>query len=593
MQKQSIVDPEHRTIETLLSEHDIEFDQQCFRDRVVVITGGSSGIGLQLVKGLLSLGSNVISIDKKNYPEKIHDRLDTINCDLSEIQKLSNELEGIIAKYKNVDGIINCAAEFPFGATEEIPTRKWERTFKVNFNAPLTIIQKLLPVLSDNGYVMNVLALEGLPLAGAYCASKSANRAMLLSLAGEKQGVANIFGFTPGVVCTDLAISVYTQYANATNVTLEEFVKENTQNPGYSLMMPPQHCALAALLAINESKANHGIIAEPFAYLDKVGIIEIPKDNKTINRPAGIINRYLNEIKEAGLYIENKIFERTIKINDEKEKIAFLFNELKSNHSNIEKLNRELQKEIDEKDKYYKMLMRKSQTEALGEVAGNIAHEINNPLMIIRSASQLTQRLMQSDSITKEDIEDKIDKIIETTDRVSDVVKSIKVLSRDSEPEASTEETIDNLIKYVISVTQNNAKRKQINFDHEVEAPEGLTINCKPTQISQVLINLLSNSIDAVKDTKDPSIKLYVNYTGSGIKFTVSNNGSEIPSEIRDKILNPFFTTKEREEGSGLGLSISSKILLEHDSTLDFTSNKDETCFFFTLENINEYRKGA
>ena len=81
---------------------------------------------------------------------------------------------------------------------------------------------------------MNVLALEGLPLAGAYCASKSANRAMLLSLAGEKQGDANIFGFTPGVVCTDLAIRVYSQYADATNVTLEEFVKENTQNPGYS-----------------------------------------------------------------------------------------------------------------------------------------------------------------------------------------------------------------------------------------------------------------------------------------------------------------------------------------------------------------------
>ena len=238
-------------------------------------------------------------------------------------------------------------------------------------------------------------------------------------------------------------------------------------------MMPPQHCAFAALLAINESKANHGIIAEPFAYLDKVNIIEIPKDNNTKDKPAGIINRYLNEIKEAGLYIENKILERTIKINDEKEKIAFLFNELKSNHKNIEKLNRKLQKEIDEKDKYYKMLMRKSQTEALGEVAGNIAHEINNPLMIIRSASQLTQRLMKSGSTAKEDIEDKIDKIIQTTDRVSDVVKSIKVLSRDSEPEDSSEETIDNLIKYVVSVTQNNAKRKQINFNYEVDAPEG------------------------------------------------------------------------------------------------------------------------
>ena len=87
-----------------------------------------------------------------------------------------------------------------------------------------------------------------------------------------------------------------------------------------------------------------------------------------------------------------------------------MFNELKSNHKNIEKLNRKLQKEIDEKDKYYKMLMRKSQTEALGEVAGNIAHEISNPLMIIRSASQLTQRLMKSGILAKEDIEDKIDK---------------------------------------------------------------------------------------------------------------------------------------------------------------------------------------
>ena len=121
MQNQSIMDPEHRTIEKLLSQYDIEFVQQRFRNKTILITGGSSGIGLQLVKGLLSLGSNVISIDKKDYPAKMHDRLETIKCDLSNIENLTKKLEGIIEKYKSIDGIINCAAEFPFGATEEIP----------------------------------------------------------------------------------------------------------------------------------------------------------------------------------------------------------------------------------------------------------------------------------------------------------------------------------------------------------------------------------------------------------------------------------------------------------------------------------------
>ena len=593
MSKQILMDSEDREINELLDTYKKEFSVENFNGKTVVITGGAKGIGFNIARGLLHLGAKISIIDKLEVKSIAGTPVTYYPCELANHSELQTTIEKILENNEQIHGLINCAAEFPIFTIRDFNPELFDRTHQVNFKSPTLLINKLLPKLSNTGFVMNVLALEGLPFAGAYCSSKSANRAMMLSLAAEEQGNLAVFGFTPGVVYTDLAVDVYSEYAKITGLTLENFVRGNANNPGYEMMMPPQHCALAALLAINEANANHGLIAEPFAYLNKLGLITLDEETNKPIPSDGVINRYLQEIKNTGVYIENKIFERTMKINDEKEKISYLFDELKTNHEDISQLNEKLSNEIAEKDSYYRMLMRKSQTEALGEVAGNIAHEVNNPLLIIRSASQLLEKMIENDSVTPEKMQEKIKTIIDTTDRVSDVVKSVKVLSRDTEPEHRTEETVEGILKYVTSVIDNNVSRLNIDFESNIETDDDLILICKPIQISQVLVNLLSNAIDAVKNIENPKIKVLISESSQGVLFKVTNNGPQIPKSIRDKILNPFFTTKEQEGGTGLGLSISSRILLDHHSTLDFTSDADGTSFFFYLNDKKEYKKGA
>ncbi|MGE5430387.1 MAG: sensor histidine kinase, partial [Syntrophomonadaceae bacterium] len=122
-----------------------------------------------------------------------------------------------------------------------------------------------------------------------------------------------------------------------------------------------------------------------------------------------------------------------------------------------------------------------------------------------------------------------------------------------------------------------------ISFRHSVE-PESLELTVDEKLIEQVLLNLILNSIEALKEKEEPEIELNaVMGEGGQILIHVKDNGSGILEDVQDKIFIPFFTTKE--SGSGIGLSLARQIMRQHNGTIRVYSKPDEHTVFTLVFN--------
>ena len=112
---------------------------------------------------------------------------------------------------------------------------------------------------------------------------------------------------------------------------------------------------------------------------------------------------------------------------------------------------------------------------------------------------------------------------------------------------------------------------------------EPLVANCRAVEISQVLLNLIGNAVDAVEDAQDKWLKIAVLDLGPFIEIAVTDSGRGISEAARKKLFQPFFTTKEIGKGTGLGLSISQGIMVAHKGEIRFDLNSPHTRFVVRL----------
>jgi signal transduction histidine kinase len=115
------------------------------------------------------------------------------------------------------------------------------------------------------------------------------------------------------------------------------------------------------------------------------------------------------------------------------------------------------------------------------------------------------------------------------------------------------------------------------------EIPEDLMIECRPTPISQVLLNILNNAFDAIEKMDHRWVRIECVDIGSQVVIRLIDSGPGIREDLRAKILEPFFTTKEVGKGTGLGLSIAHGIVRAHNGKIEIDSSCPNTCFQITL----------
>ena len=227
---------------------------------------------------------------------------------------------------------------------------------------------------------------------------------------------------------------------------------------------------------------------------------------------------------------------------------------------------RQMEKMDADKEQLSGQLIRATRLAELGEMAAGFAHEINNPLQIIRSEQALIETILaelkekgeikESDDL--KEIEDSIDQIKLQVERSAKITQAILKFGRQSEPEPKDVD-LQSFIPEVINMVAKKASVNGIKVNQEI-SEDTPPIHGDPGQLQQVLINLFNNAIDAIIKKHGSQGGELVIGAGSEengkAKIFVTDNGAGISLENQKKIFSPFFTTKPVGKGTGLGLSV-------------------------------------
>ncbi|MBF0486650.1 MAG: response regulator [Nitrospirae bacterium] len=268
--------------------------------------------------------------------------------------------------------------------------------------------------------------------------------------------------------------------------------------------------------------------------------------------------------------------------------------ELKISHEIIAKMNEELERRIQERtselDNIQVKLFHTSKLTTLGEMSAGIAHEMNQPLGGIALVAKSFRKMLERDRLTRPEIESGLNDIEASVKRMAKIIQHIRTFSR-QDTLKFTEVNVVDTIESAFGLLDEQLRLHEIEVVKEF--PSSIArITGEPFRLEQVWINLITNSRDAmneksrlIKAMKDPDctnynkclkITVMQDDENSPVAVVVSDNGIGMSPTIKERVLEPFFTTKEVGQGTGLGLSISYGIIKAHNGRLEIESTEGE-----------------
>lgn len=231
------------------------------------------------------------------------------------------------------------------------------------------------------------------------------------------------------------------------------------------------------------------------------------------------------------------------------------------------------------------MLEQNLRLASLGQTAAEIIHEINNPLSIIQGRLSLLSIKSKNGILTPEILQESIDKLVSTSNRISHIIKGVKSFSRNVEHDPLEVMSVSDVIEHSLSFCSDRIQAMGAKIIQPTIPPH-LKINCRLVQISQVLINLINNALDANEGSADPWIKIVVTESMWQIRIKVVDSGNGIAPEVLEKMFQPFYTTKDKNKGTGLGLSISRHIIEAHSGEIQYVNEGGNTAFLIELPKV-------
>ena len=225
-------------------------------------------------------------------------------------------------------------------------------------------------------------------------------------------------------------------------------------------------------------------------------------------------------------------------------------------------------------------LMQSDKLAALGKMGASVAHEINNPLVVIMQKIGWMEDLLEEEDLQKsknlEEFKVTITKIDHHLERIRKVVHNMLGYARRMEPRLENVD-INETLNQTIDLLENYARINNIDIQTDLSSDLPI-IASDQAQLQQVFLNLISNAIDAI--SKEGLVSIISRSTDSHITVTISDDGPGIPEDQQGKIFEPFFTTKETEKGTGLGLWVSYNIMEKMGGIITLKSEKGEGSTF-------------
>jgi PAS domain S-box-containing protein len=222
-----------------------------------------------------------------------------------------------------------------------------------------------------------------------------------------------------------------------------------------------------------------------------------------------------------------------------------------------------------------------SKMSALGEMAGGIAHEINTPLAVIQMRTDQLLEHVEDGTLTNATLINSLQAIENTVKRIAQIISGLRSFARDGSRDPMIVFRVSKIVEDTFSLCKEKFKSHGISLEFDLK--QDADIECRPGEISQVILNLLNNSFDAIQELPEKWIKIELNKIANLIFIRVTDSGKGITPENQKKLMQPFFTTKEIGKGTGLGLSISRGLIRSHHGKLDFDSQSENTSFLIAL----------
>jgi len=376
---------------------------------------------------------------------------------------------------------------------------------------------------------------------------------------------------------------------------------------------PHPESALAAVVRTHQVVHVHDVQSTP-AYVaggsnirgisDVAGartIIVVPmlKENELI----GTIAVYRKEVRpftdKQISVVENFTKQAVIAIEN-----ARLLNELR-------KRTMELSQSLDELRAAQGRLIQTEKLASLGQLTAGIAHEIKNPLNFVNNFSSVSTELIDElnevlqtaslDDKTKEEVNEltsmlkgNLEKVVQHGKRADSIVRNMLLHSREGSGEHRPAD-INAILEESLNLAYHGARAEKPNFNVTLTRdfdPAAGMVDVYPQEITRVFLNLISNGFyaatkhkESAADGFEPTLSAATKNLGDKVEIRIRDNGTGIPQEVKEKMFNPFFTTKPAGEGTGLGLSMSHDIVVkQHGGTIDVNTTPGVfTEFIITL----------
>ncbi|GIL17361.1 MAG: hypothetical protein BroJett040_11120 [Oligoflexia bacterium] len=245
-------------------------------------------------------------------------------------------------------------------------------------------------------------------------------------------------------------------------------------------------------------------------------------------------------------------------------------------------LRKKVQQYIDDLEDLVKhksmMLLESSKMAALGHMAGGVAHEINTPLCVIQLQSEKLQKMINQGNFDPAKFTESTGKILALTDRIAGIIKGLRTFSREASDDPFVKVPLKAILEDTLLLSAEKLKLGEIKVDYSLVTDE-CKLKCRHTQMSQLFLNLIANSYDAIINLPEKWIKITCTRKGNNAYIEFMDSGKGIPQNIQTRIFDPFFTTKEVGKGTGLGLSVARGIVESHGGSINIDPTKENTCF--------------
>lgn len=217
----------------------------------------------------------------------------------------------------------------------------------------------------------------------------------------------------------------------------------------------------------------------------------------------------------------------------------------------------------------------------IAEIAAGIAHEVNTPLNVIVTKNDLLRKLAERGRLDEPTVKRMADDVDRMARNISSIVLGLKsVVAKDSD--TAEKASLQKIVQDALKICEFRIQRHSASVNVSLPS-EPLEILCYPVQIMQILVNLINNSLDAMKGTDNRWIKISFFETEHELCLRLTDAGPGIPEELTEKIMTPFFTTKKAQHGTGIGLSLSRSIARRHGGDLELDRSQPNTSFVLRL----------